>query len=285
MPTMPSIIFNRRGKSRPGGGGTGDKWETSSIGSGAGLRTLSKESASTFEEKLRNIGNWSRQVSEEAEDPSSFRETNVDTGETKTSYRYPSSISRRSASPSVSYLSYHNRQQQQQQPFDYDAASMNAGSGFATPALRQSAPSQSDIHRAFGRQTSESKLASSAAFDDAQPSKIGPPSFRVGNMMVTPAPDDAAGSGVKKEDLSSTTSKFKTNTYDKEPSAVGKGTASSSSSAAKPSSSSSSSKAAPAENKGRASTPSWRSGFGAFKEATPAADDSKKTASSTTTTT
>jgi len=274
MPHMPSIIFNRRKR-----GGTGDKWETSSIGSGAGLRTLSKESASTFEEKLRNIGNWSRQVSEEAEDPSSFRETNVDTGETKTSYRYPSSISRRSSSPSVSYLSYHNRQQQQQQPFDYDAASMNAGSGFATPALRHSAPSQSDIHRALGRQTSESKLASSAAFDDAQPSKIGPASFRVGNMMVTPAAEDAAGSGVKKEDLSSTVSTFKTNTYDKEPSAVGKGAASSSSSAAKPSSSTS--KAAPTDNKGRASTPSWRSGFGAFKEATPATDDSKKAAATT----
>merc|ERR1719308_38097 len=149
---MPSIIFNRRGKSRPGGGagGGGEKWDTASIGSGAGLRTLSRESASTFEEKLRNIGNWSRQVSEEAEDPSTFRETNVDTGETKTSYRYPASVSRRSSSPSVSYLSYHNRlyQQQQQQPptFDYDAVS--TGSGFATPSLRPSLPSQSDIHRA-----------------------------------------------------------------------------------------------------------------------------------------
>jgi len=194
LPAMPSIIFNRRGKSRGGAAG-GDRWDTSSIGSGAGLRTLSKESASTFEEKLKNIGNWSRQVSEEAEDPSTFRETNVDTGETKTALRYPASASRRSSSPSVSYLSYHNKQQQLQQPFDYDNDSIGSRSGFATPALRQSAPSQSDIHRAFGRQTSESKLAASAAFDDAQPSKVGPPSFRVGGMNVTPANEDAPASG------------------------------------------------------------------------------------------
>merc|ERR1719334_1041265 len=141
---MAGIMFNRRGGGKrssvggpSGGGGGGDKWDTASIGSGAGgMRTLSRESASTFEEKLRNIGNWSRQVSEEAEDPSLFRETNVDTGETtKPAYRHPASVSRRSSSPSVSYLSYHNQlyqQQQQQQPptFDYDAVS--TGSGFAT---------------------------------------------------------------------------------------------------------------------------------------------------------
>jgi len=273
VPAMPSIIFNRRGKGRGGGGG-GDKWETSSIGSGAGLRTLSKESASTFEEKLRNIGNWSRQVSEEAEDPSTFRETNVDTGETKTAFRNPATASRRSSSPSVSHLSYHNRGQAQPPPFDYDAESIGSRSGFATPALRQSAPSQSDIHRAFGRQTSESKLASSAAFDDAQPSKVGPASFRVGSMSVTPAGDEASVPATPKED-STSSSTFKTNVYDKEPAGAitvtGKTTSSKTTSSA-----SSSSKTAPVTDKGRSSTPSWRSGFGAFKDATPAADDDSK---------
>jgi len=283
MPSMPSIIFNRRGKrgSVGGGGGGGDKWETSSIGSGAGLQTLSNETASTFEEKLRNIGNWTRQVSEEAEDPSSFRETNVDTGESKTAFRHPASVSRRSSSPSVSYLSYHNRQQQQQ-PFDYDAASIGAGSGFATPSLRPSVPSQSDIHRAFGRQTSESKLASSAAYDDAQPSKVGPTSLRV------PTPGGLAAASTPPVDAS----KFKTNSYDKEPAGAtttttksGAGGAGKTATAS--SSSSTSTKAAPAASKtasstsssadkGRASTPSWRSGFGAFKEATPAAEEEKK---------
>merc|ERR1719312_1398858 len=76
-------------------------------------------------------------------------------------------------------------------------------------------------------------------------------------------PTDATASGVKKEDLSSSSS-FKTKTYDKEPAAAGKKPAASSSS-------SSSSKPASSADKGRASTPSWRSGFGAFKEATPAA--------------
>merc|ERR1719376_294493 len=121
-PTRKPKLLKRQSSadSTGGGGGGGDKWETSSIGSGAGLQTLSNETASTFEEKLRNIGNWTRQVSEEAEDPSSFRETNVDTGESKTAFRHPASVSRRSSSPSVSYLSYHNRQQQQQQPSDSD---------------------------------------------------------------------------------------------------------------------------------------------------------------------
>merc|ERR1719376_1418045 len=207
-PTRKPKLLKRQSSadSTGGGGGGGDKWETSSIGSGAGLQTLSNETASTFEEKLRNIGNWTRQVSEEAEDPSSFRETNVDTGESKTAFRHPASVSRRSSSPSVSYLSYHNRQQQQQ-PFDYDAASIGAGSGFATPSLRPSVPSQSDIHRAFGRQTSESKLASSAAYDDAQPSKVGPTSLRV------PTPGGLAAASTPPVDAS----KFKTNSYDKEP--------------------------------------------------------------------
>jgi len=272
MPTMPSIVFNRRGKSRGGGGGAGG--DTASIGSGAGLRTLSKESASTFEDKLRSIGNWSRQVSEEAEDPSTFRETNVDTGETKTALRNPAS--RRSSSPSVSYLSYHNRGQAQT-PFDYDADSIGSRSGFATPSMRQSAPSQSDIHRAFGRQNSETKLASSAAFDDAQPSRVGPASFRVGGMSVTPVVDDASVSGTAKEDLLSSTSKFKTNTYDKEPPGAKSVTTAKTSVASKTASSSSPSKAVPSADKGRASTPSWRSGFGAFKDSTPAADDKKTT--------
>lgn len=282
LPAIPSIIFNRRGKSRgPGGGAGGDKWETSSIGSGAGLRTLSKETASTFEDKLRSIGNWSSQVSEEAEDPSTFRETNVDTGETKTALRHPgASALRRSSSPSVSYLSYHNRGlASQPAPFDYDADSIGSRSGFATPSLRQSAPSQSDIHRAFGRQTSEMKLASSAAFDDAQPSKVGPASFRVGSMNVTPAGADVPVSGAPNEDLTAGASKFKTNTYDKEPPGAQTAKPTSTSSVSKTASSSSSSKAAPAAvDKGRASTPSWRSGFGAFKEATPAADDKKAAA-------
>merc|ERR1719376_1497213 len=268
-----------RGGSRSGsvggGGGGGDKWETSSIGSGAGLQTLSNETASTFEEKLRNIGNWTRQVSEEAEDPSSFRETNVDTGESKTAFRHPASVSRRSSSPSVSYLSYHNRQQ----PFDYDAASIGAGSGFATPSLRPSVPSQSDIHRAFGRQTSESKLASSAAYDDAQPSKVGPTSLRV------PTPGGLAAASTPPVDAS----KFKTNSYEKEPAGAttttttktGAGggktaTASSSTSKAAPAASKTASSTSSSADKGRASTPSWRSGFGAFKEATPAAEEEKK---------
>jgi len=290
MPSMPSILFNRRGKRGGGGGGGGDKWETSSIGSGAGLQTLSNESASTFEEKLRNIGNWTRQVSEEAEDPSSFRETNVDTGESKTAFRHPASVSRRSSSPSVSYLSYHNRQQQQQQqPFDYDAASISAGSGFATPSLRHSVPSQSDIHRAFGRQTSESKLASSAAYDDAQPSKVGPTSLRV------PTPGGVAAASTPPTDAS----KFKTNSNDNEPAGATTKTAGGKT-ATTAASSTSSSKAAPAASKtasstsssgkvatstsadkGRASTPSWRSGFGAFKEATPAAEEEKKSSKPT----
>lgn len=93
-------------------------------------------------------------------------------------------------------------------------------------------------------------------------------------MSVTPAGDEASVPATSKED-STSSSTFKTNVYDKEPAGAktvtGKTTSSKTTSSA-----SSSSKTAPVTDKGRSSTPSWRSGFGAFKDATPAADDDSK---------
>jgi len=92
-------------------------------------------------------------------------------------------------------------------------------------------------------------------------------------MNVTPANEDAPASGP----ASSAASKFKTNTYDKEPPGAKTATTPSKSDASKTvPSSSSPSKAAAAADKARASTPSWRSGFGAKKESPPGAEEEKK---------